>query len=203
MLKGVSATITKTFGNFYLYIMGEIEIWENVNLEFYGKFYQISNQGNVRSISRKSYTKTNVLKRTKGKELSKTKKKNGYLTVMFCLKNKKKRFYIHRLVAITFIPNPKNKPQVNHIDCNKENNNYWNLEWNTKIENTKHAILNNLIKKGENSNSSKLNNNKVLAIRRLYRINPNFNKYKLAKKLGIKDTTIHKIIRFQRWKHLI
>lgn len=53
----------------------------------------------------------------------------GYLMVSFCINNTVKKFYIHRLVAQTFIPNPENKPQVNHKDKNKENNRMENLEW--------------------------------------------------------------------------
>ncbi len=55
-------------------------------------------------------------------------------------KNKKRRlFLVHRLIAITYIPNPENKPDVNHIDGDSLNNWDWNLEWNTKFENMQHA----------------------------------------------------------------
>lgn len=65
--------------------------------------------------------------------------------IKLCKNNKTKHFSVHRLIAQTFIPNPENKPQVNHKDGNKLNNCVENLEWVTGKENIKHAIQNSLI----------------------------------------------------------
>lgn len=75
---------------------------------------------------------------------------NGYKIYSFRINGKKTNFYIHRLVAIKFIDNPFNKKTVNHIDGDKSNNHYSNLEWLTPKENTTHAIKNGLIKSGIN-----------------------------------------------------
>ena len=96
-------------------------------------YYQISNLGNVRSLNQ-SNNKTKLLTQESIKSKTVFYKrvklhKNGYT----------KRFLVHRLVAIHFIPNPKNKPQVNHIDNNTSNNNSNNLEWCTGSENMKHS----------------------------------------------------------------
>lgn len=63
----------------------------------------------------------------------------GYLYVDLYNLNKRKRIYIHRLVAEYFIPNPNNKPYINHKDGNSRNNNVDNLEWCTPLENVIHA----------------------------------------------------------------
>jgi hypothetical protein len=65
---------------------------------------------------------------------------NGYYMLTLSNGGKTKRFHLHRLVAIRFIPNPHNKPQINHIDGNKQNNNVVNLEWCTAKENNAHAF---------------------------------------------------------------
>lgn len=72
---------------------------------------------------------------------------SGYYRVTITFKNRKQKvFPVHRLIAQTFIPNPENKPQVNHKDGNKTNNNVENLEWVTVQENIVHAFENGLNK---------------------------------------------------------
>lgn len=63
----------------------------------------------------------------------------GYLKVTLYNKEKQKKFYRHRLVAQLFIPNLENKPEVNHIDGDKQNNYYKNLEWCTRTYNEREA----------------------------------------------------------------
>lgn len=77
----------------------------------------------------------------------------GYERIMLCKNKKVILFYVHRLVAQTFIPNPNNKPQVNHIDEVKSNNNVNNLEWCTQKYNN---IYGNRIKKTKEKLSKKI-----------------------------------------------
>ena len=70
--------------------------------------------------------------------------KKGYHRLRMTIKREKRTFKLHRIVAQAFIPNPDNKPQVNHIDGNKDNNAASNLEWVSNIENAHHAIRNGL-----------------------------------------------------------
>ena len=82
---------------------------------------------------------------------------NGYTKVKLSKDGKKYWSSVHRLVAKAFIPNPDNKPQVNHKDCNKLNNDISNLEWVTGRENIDHSIKNGrqIAKKGKDSTCSK------------------------------------------------
>ena len=89
--------------------------------------YEVSNFGRIRN----SVTK---------KVLVVTPNKKGYVVARLSVHNVKYSLKMHRAVAIAFIPNPNGKPQVNHIDGNKSNNNVGNLEWATNGENQKHAF---------------------------------------------------------------
>ena len=66
----------------------------------------------------------------------------GYISINLYKNGKSKRMSVHRLVAKAFIPNPKNKPYINHKDANRSNNIISNLEWCTPKENTQHSIKN-------------------------------------------------------------
>ena len=97
--------------------------------------YDVSNLGRIRSKDRfvniRSYGKRLI----KGQILSPHKGRGGYLYIALCFGSKHKSFKVHRLVAQAFIPNPGNKPQVNHIDNDRQNNRVDNLEWVTAEEN--------------------------------------------------------------------
>lgn len=81
----------------------------------------------------------------------------GYYNTTLRMKPKFLRIRIHQLVGLHFVDNPDNKPQLNHIDGNKLNNHYANLEWCTIAENIKHAVRIGLINfKGENHHNAKL-----------------------------------------------
>ena len=109
------------------------EIWKPIK-DF--SHYEVSNKGRIRSKQFDKYHKGTILK------LSKCGR--GYYKVILCKNKKHYNVMVHRIVAQTFIPNPKNKPTVNHIDGNKTNNSVDNLEWNTYSENLKHAYKNGL-----------------------------------------------------------
>ena len=84
-----------------------------------------------------------------GSKLKTTTTKNGY--ERFNIGSPTKSFLVHRLVAENFIQNSDNKPEVNHIDGNKLNNNLSNLEWVTRSENIVHGFNNGLISKDKNN----------------------------------------------------
>lgn len=119
----------------------------------------------------------------------------GYLRVMINGKN----LLVHRLVAEKYVPNPENKPQVNHIDGNKLNNHYTNLEWATNQENRNHAIEHGLHTMGEDCSWSKLNNAKVRFIRKHQNDMP---AEEFTKLFNVKITAIKKVINFKTWKNV-
>lgn len=114
------------------------EVWKDVP-DFEGH-YQISNFGRVRSILTSQGTYRERLRKT-------YLDRNGYENVDLWKLNKQYKQLVHRLVAKAFIPNPENKPTINHIDGIKHNNDLRNLEWVTQSENLVHASETGLIDK--------------------------------------------------------
>ena len=111
-------------------IFMEEEIWKQINRPPYS--YYVSNLGNIKNknFNGRGYEKTLSLI---------SKKKRGYLQVTI----NKKCLMVHRLVALSFIPNPQNKPQINHINNITSDNRVENLEWCTPQENMDHMIRQN------------------------------------------------------------
>ena len=110
------------------------EIWKTVGIN---KNYQVSNLGRARSVSRMIKHKAGGLKKWSGRILIPSKVSAGYTRIS--LGSNKSNLSMHRAVAELFIPNPENKPWVNHINGIKSDNRVKNLEWCTPKENEQHS----------------------------------------------------------------
>ena len=121
----------------------------------YENEYQINQFGEIRTLKDSpKLKKYDVLK----PQIS---KRNGYVYQMLYKKGKEKLLRVHRLVAMAFLPNPNNLPQVNHKDGNKQNNSVDNLEWCEQSDNMKHAYKNGLQIPSENQRKAIINTNKL------------------------------------------
>ena len=106
-------------------------------IENYNSLYEVNEKGEIRSLYHWNGHKYE--KRKKPYILKQTNTTTGYKKVELAKDGKKKSLRVHRLVATAFIPNPMNKPYINHIDGNRINNCVENLEWCTQHENVVHA----------------------------------------------------------------
>lgn len=178
----------------------------NKDIKGYEGLYQITRDGRVISCKKNFIVNDPKSNRTYVKNLKenllKTQRRNKYEIVYLYANKKGSTHKVHRLVAQAFIPNPENKPQVNHLNGIKDDNRLENLEWCTASENAKHAFANGLTKqlKGEMAGASKLKNGQVLKIRELRK---STSTPKLAKMFNVGITTIANICSDRSWKHLL
>ena len=123
----------------------------------------------------------------------------GYLCHCLCKNGKQKTFTVHRLVARLFVPNPLDKPEINHKDGHRLNNHVSNLEWCTSSENQRHAYDTGLQKSGEDFYKAKLTAEQVQYIR----ANPdNLTTIALSKIFGVRCTSISNIQRGKSYKQV-
>lgn len=116
-----------TFGYKGLYIMQQI--WKDI--KGYQGLYQVSNKGRIKTTANHCVWNRQIIRKPKIRK---------YAEIPLKINGKSKWFMVHRLVAQAFIPNPQNKPQINHKDGNKLNNNVDNLQWCTPSENQIHKL---------------------------------------------------------------
>lgn len=177
--------------------MGE-EVWKDI--PGYEGLYQVSTTGRIKALERmrknKRFRKEYILKNHDYE--------NGYKKITLCDNSMKtKRFFVHRLVAMTFIENPNHLPIVNHKDENPSNNNVDNLEWCTYQYNVTYGNRMSKVS-GENNKQHKLTKRQVEEIRNKYI----FGKYgngqvTLAKQYGVSRVTIQRIIKGKKWKSIL
>jgi hypothetical protein len=157
--------------------------------------YKVSKCGTVVSYRNKKGKKKEFMG---GYRLAVSKNGSGY-----CLVNIDSTTYsLHRVVAMAWIPNPNNLPQVNHIDGNKSNNNVDNLEWCTAYDNIQHAKANDLVRyaKGSEVGSSFLVESQVEAI--IEDILKGLDNMELSEKYNIPFKLVSLIRNKKRWKHV-
>lgn len=165
----------------------------------YEGYYDITSSGRVFSKKRKVPRRDHY--KTIGGMFLKSRLHNGYPIINLHKEGKMKTKMIHRLVAQHFIPNPLNKPQVNHKDGNKSNNSVENLEWATSTENKLHAAAIGLAYIGELNGCSKLTKEQVKEMRFYHKTKRKSNE-KTWDKYNISSGHYYDIINRKYWAWL-
>lgn len=176
--------------------------------------YMVSTLGNVKSLNQKVRTKGGSMRTVFGKTLKPLDRGHGYLSV--CIQ--KKHYAIHRLVAQAFIPNPENKPMINHKNGIRTDNRVENLEWCTNSENQTHAVKTlGVIHKGYNKGKCgkrwihfDMYGHCYAQIKKGHIINHFFSSLDAEKATGINASCIRAVCRGERkqaggfeWQYLI
>lgn len=131
-----------------------MEEWRDI--KGYEGLYQVSNLGRVRSLDRKVWGGDKFGYCIRQGKILKLNDHLGYKFIRLSVNANKKKYWVHRLVAETFILNPENKPQVDHIDTDASNNNVDNLRWVTQKENRNNPLTREHWLKANSGKNSKL-----------------------------------------------
>jgi hypothetical protein len=167
--------------------MQDTEIWKDI--PGYENLYQVSNLGRVRKLPLNRF---NVVK--------KLTIMNGYFTTRLTkVRRQRKTSFVHRLVAEAFIPNPENKPFINHINECRRDNRVENLEWCTQGENNIHSLrVNNARRK---YTVVSIDTEKIKKIIHLYYTHK-FPISKISRFMGIRSSTIKLLVESKKWRFL-
>lgn len=170
-----------------------IEIWKQIC-----PCYEISSFGNVRSLDQTVKRIDGVILHIKGRNLKTQLSPKGYRWIT--IRRYGNQIYgVHRHVAKAFIPNPENKPHINHKNAIKTDNRVENLEWCTPLENRNHAKMMGLIPsvEGEKNPAAKLKAIDIIKIRSLFK--NGMRQKKIAIRYGFGENHIGKICRRELW----
>ena len=182
-----------------------MEIWKDI-LGYEG-IYQVSTFGKVKALLRQKGKGTG-----RGSYISKERilksriNRSGYKQVSLYKSGTARTLLVHRLIMIAFVPNLESKPEVNHIDGIKLNNDLSNLEWATHSENAKHAFKMGLRippvfdRKGSSNGSSKLIEKDIVDIVNMSKAG--FSTKEIMAKFGISQPNASRILRRVSWTHV-
>lgn len=183
----------------------ELEIW--LPVVGYEGLYEVSSRGQVRGFARLLANSQGIMRNWPARVLKPQPDSRGYTQVtLYCPNKGKKTLKIYRLVAEAFHTSQMKKgSEVNHIDGNKLNNTAQNLEWVTRLENSRHAWKNNLVpvRYGQETAGAKLTNAEVQQIRSRYRRYGKENSaVSLAKEFNVTRQAIADIIHNKTWRQI-
>lgn len=171
------------------------EVWKDI--DGYVGYYQVSSHGRVRSLPR-----TVNGRFYKGRVRStKLNNKKQYPKISLYVNGVSTYYKVHQLVARSFIPNPENKREVNHIDGNKLNNHIDNLEWVTSKENKEHNKKLGITRIGSRHQNSIINEEIALEIKKM--LHQGVKQKDIAKLFGIGESIVSEVKLEKTWVHVI
>jgi hypothetical protein len=167
--------------------------------------YEVSNCGGVRSCPRIIQMRDGRSRPARGSVLVPWRSVKGYLKVALSRPGNSRGMFVHRLVAMAFLPNPLGLPQVNHIDCDRANSHVSNLEWVTASQNNKHAFAVGRLRpptdrRGGDINGARLTEAMVIQARAMRR--DGVSCYQIARTLGVHRSTIDDVVSGHTWAHV-
>jgi hypothetical protein len=156
-------------------------------------FYEVSNFGSIRSVTRRKITRHGIDGTWKGRLIKPATDRQGYKTVSLCDSPKVQTKKVHRLVAEAFIPNPLSLPHINHKNSNTGDNRVSNLEWCSNGSNVRHSVL-------AGRRASKLNLSDIKKIRSMAKFGA--SSVEIAHHFGVSNSNIGYILRGDTWSHV-